>query len=350
MFRPKLEFVLVTMATVALPAGIVIAAEAGLVSAKATVVETAQRPTLALSKRGGRFELPEPAKVQAKLALSAAVAADETAVRIVASTIELKDAQKSPAPVAASLEDGRAVATLSAEQSFIFSVEPGSALALAAASACSSKPVDVPAGQSSEATMTASAVWRVTTGRFNFRWMDYDRVAVARDRAEFYADRETVTRNADVVVTLDCRNDEPKSPEIAQPIAQPAVPRTQTKADAKKEAKAEVKAEPPKSKNKPEPSKIEAAEPGGSSKTTPAAVAPKPADAALAATAAGLTAEPPAADVGTEASTPAPAQKPACAGGMIRETRADAGSYICLCPGNTQRVSSGPNAYACQKR
>ena len=41
-------------------------------------------------------------------------------------------------------------------------------------------------------------------------------------------------------------------------------------------------------------------------------------------------------------------EKMRCAGGIVRETGAD--HAVCLCPGNTERVATGENAFTCTRR
>jgi hypothetical protein len=42
--------------------------------------------------------------------------------------------------------------------------------------------------------------------------------------------------------------------------------------------------------------------------------------------------------------------QPTCGGGMARQIASGTQDYVCLCPGNTIRVSVGDNAYVCEKR
>jgi hypothetical protein len=40
--------------------------------------------------------------------------------------------------------------------------------------------------------------------------------------------------------------------------------------------------------------------------------------------------------------------KPQCDGGMVRQIGSGDSGYLCLCPGNTRRVETGANAFACE--
>jgi hypothetical protein len=140
--------------------------------------------------------------------------------------------------------------------------------------------------------------WQVTTGRFTFKWTDYDRVAPSQEilrNPDFYAGQVTQDKEALVDTAVRC---EPLEQEIATSVARPAPERHAALAAAPAV-----------------PAPISAL-PAPEHKT---AVLPEDG-------------------------------KPSCDGGMVRQIATGAQSYICLCPGNTARISTGGNGFACEKR
>ena len=260
----------------------------------------------------GRYDRISGSKLSLVLRLAAEMTSEGAGAKIVASDLFLKQvgSGKDAAPVSAMDGQGpqRAVRL---EQPFSFPIDPLGPVAQNAISACNSlSHSSQSSSEVRETTMTVPVLWRVVTGRFNYKWVTYDRVASADEisqNLDFYADRAAEEIETSARVTVACA---------------PVVAAVATKSQVKPASKTEV-AEKIAVDEKPlEPVKPVAAR----HETAP---------------------------VVTKASVTAPAntvEKPVCRGGFIRQMQSGDVSYLCLCPGNTQRVESGTNAYSCERR
>jgi len=322
--KKLLTLAAVVVATPLSPLSTAIAAEDLRLSARIEAAKPGDAH-LTLVRKQGRYALEDASKVRLTVDLAADVGQGSPGERIVASELELKDAG-SGAPVSGvGLSGSAPVSAAKAAADYEFRVDPTGILAQNAAAACGSAATS---GKRVSANVTVQALWRVTTGRFTFSFVNYDRVAPVegiKDNPDYYGERQTHVKEIAVPLTLDCVVEQ--APAVAE--TKPAKASNGNAAEAKTEpskAKANANAAP--------------AKPQTAAATSAPRVTVEPDTAA-----AQLV---PVVDRSEVAQLPA-AAKPVCEGGMIRETSADAGSFICLCPGNTQRASTGPNAYACQK-
>lgn len=286
---------------------------------------------IALIRKDGRFSASDKGTLRVRLELEAKV--DATNTKIVVSELELKDAGTSEVVRGVGLKADAPAAAAALTDDFSFAVDPSGVIVQNAIAACGAAyPVAAAAGTARTAKTSVTVAWRVTTGRFNFPWVNYDRVAPDKDlqaNPDFYGERETSTAELQAPVEIACI--EGDGAKIAG------------QAPVKKIARGEA-------------AKTETAKSDAANKTATAtgrsksdAVKP-PTPAPKSSPAPSQTAQlVPAVASSDEATLPAP-ERPACSGGMIRETSVEAGSFICLCPGNTERVSTAANAYACEKR
>lgn len=284
--------------TMAVPAG---AADGGLQTS--AIVSSSTQPKIEVQAEAGRYDLIVGSKLTLALQLSAATAGARAGDKIVTSELFLKQAGSGNAAVAMTgLVPQRA---FEIEQAFDFPIDPVGPVAQNAISACNS----LPGGQSSAeirtATTTVTLIWRVVTGHFNYKWVTYDRIAKGDEistNPDFYGDRETHETEMAVRVTVACA----------------PLPASVAKAEADKPA----------------------VKPLAATKATPQ---PVPVTARAGSPTASIT------KVSADTSTPK-AGKPVCGGGFIRQMQSGDVPFLCLCPGNTQRVETGTNAYKCDRR
>lgn len=320
MFKPSL----MTLSLVVVLANAA-AAAADDVTLAGQVVAGVQQAHMTLKRQGNRFVPQEGARLKSRLSLAADVSAADPALKIVASELVLKDSGHEGVQTGAGMPAATPLANrIGSEELVDFAFETNGVLAQNASAACSA--AFAGGGSKGEVRTTrliATAVWTVTTGRFNFPWRQYDQVAIAadaRDNPDFYGERQTKAVDIALPVELSCIESSDAK------IASKDKPEIRAKTVAKTtpvETDLEHKAA-----STPAPAPDLASEVSASTSQT-----------------AHLVQAVASAD---EAIAPVP-QRPACGGGMIRETSVEAGGYVCLCPGNTQRVSTGANAYSCQK-
>lgn len=302
---------------------------AAMASEDVTLTATAQALEadgrhLTLVRKQGRYTLDDASMIRLNADLAAELDQGSSAERIVASELEIKDAGHGRPVTGAGLSGTAPVSRLATTGDFEFRIDGNGILAQNAAAACGSATGQ---GQHRPANMTVTVLWRVTTGRFTFSWVNYDRVAPPegiKDNPDYYGDRQTHEKAIAVPLKLECRDDQ------AQAVVEskPAKANTNKPAAAKSrvsvsKADDEFK-EPAQSTDKPAP-RITVEPDKQSAQLVPAALE-------------------------VDGASVVAAVRPVCEGGMIRETSADAGSFICLCPGNTSRMSTGANAFACEKR
>lgn len=264
----------------------------------------------------GRYDRIGGAPLSQSLRLSAVVTADGAGQKIVASEVFLKqDGSGQGANSVKALSGTAPVRSLELTGDFDFAIESNGVIAQNAIALCNGRPASDRSGAETR-TMSVPVVWRVTTGRFNFKWTNYDRVAPTEEiqnNPDFYGSRETAEAEASAEVAVVC---EPIGRAIA---LKPAVAKSVTL-----EPKIETA---PVQRLAAEPIATKAAEPP---LETPAAPVAAPA----------------VKTVSLERTT----GRPACNGGMIREAGSSNESYLCLCPGNTQRVATGTNAFSCERK
>ncbi len=278
----------------------------------------AERPVLVVSATNGRPDKIKTTSLAAGLSLIAEVKETAGGYKILHSDLVLKSegaASKAVEVFAAKVGDGN----LSLEDIFLFEIDPRGPTAQNAIALCGTLK-----GGVKSAAMSLAMLFRVKTGRFDFRWMQAN---VARPTEEmlnnpdFYADQKTEEIEAPLDVSVRCEGlvesiaSAPKAK--AEPV-QAAAP----KAMAATVEKAGVTPVAVKSEDK---GKLERA-------AAPAAVqAAQPASV--------KTSE---------------AEKFVCDGGMVRriasETAPGATQLVCLCPGNTSRQQNGDSNFSCERR
>lgn len=250
-----------------------------------------------VSGEGGHYNRVQARNLDIALNLNAKFLSDEANVKIIRAELFLKSDGQLDAHGATSTFDGTApVRALAINKTFKLSIQDQGPVAQAAISACNA----VPAAERSlktpkTVTFNTPVIWRVTTGKFNFKWTAYDHVAPSDDivnNPDVYAERETQEVETTVTATANC----------APLDSRPAI------ASKQRPMKAEPK---PEQKSK--------------TVTTPLVQPAAVKTAAL---------EPPA--------------KTTCTGGILREIAND--TSICLCPGNTHRIEQSPDAFACVRK
>jgi hypothetical protein len=253
----------------------------------------------------GRYDHVETVSLPLPFALAAELSADAGNLKLVGSELFLKaEGTGKDAHGVAALPGSVPAKSIGVRQGFTFNIQPQGPVAQNAIAVCNGLPAAERGGVRIMA-MSVAVVWRVTTGRFNFKWTNYDHVAPSADiqnNRDFYGDQETAETEAIVEV-----------PVLCQPLAGAAV------AVATKSTVAPAK---------------------------PASLVPAVNEAAQAPQAA-LTKPVVATPVTTASITEK--GRPQCDGGMVRQVGAGDSGYLCLCPGNTKRVETGDNAFACDR-
>lgn len=254
--------------------------------------QQASRAAIVVAGGSGRYDRIEQSDIKAALALSAQPSSNDDGYKIIASRLHLK-ADGAGSAGADTLRGAPFAASQTASDSFSLSLAANGPIAQNAIALCNAVPASERNGKSIQRTMALAIVWRVTTGRFSFKWTNYDRVAPSDEiqrNPDFYADQFTQDAETQIDADVTC-----------QPLAGVAI--------AAKQA---------------------AANPVQRVALTPQPVTEK----AKPAQTVSLT------DAG----------KPRCDGGMVRQISSTAENYLCLCPGNTTRVETGANAFTCERR
>ncbi|MEQ1715019.1 MAG: hypothetical protein ABL907_03375, partial [Hyphomicrobium sp.] len=148
------------------------------------VAQGQDRAVLTLKQAAGRWEVAPGTHIAVALDLDAAVRAGAENLRIIDSDLYLKQAGLAAGMTGAS-GTGAPQRSMSLAGSYEFAVDPLGPVAQNAVSACSR-------AANGTVVMSLPVVWRVTTGRFNFRWIDYQAVAPSQEIAsnpDFYADQ-----------------------------------------------------------------------------------------------------------------------------------------------------------------
>jgi hypothetical protein len=247
-------------------------------------------PAIEVRGANGRYDRVASATVGLPLALSADFIATGSSFKILKSHLVLKSEGVGATSAVDLHADQGPVHALSRVDVFAFDLNPQGPVAQNAVALCNSLSGDPhSAGRQSIVSMGVAVRWQVTTGRFTFKWTDYDRVALSSEivrNPDFYADQAMQDEEALIEVAVRC-----------EPLGH-------------------------------EPAKI--------------AMAQEPVHHAV-------MAEGPVAPVYTANLLPE-LDKPSCDGGMLRQVSSGAQNYVCLCPGNTTRIASGDNSFSCEKR
>jgi hypothetical protein len=257
----------------------------------------------------GRYDRVETVSLPLPFALAAELSPEAGNLKLVGSEVFLKaEGTGKDAHGVSALPGGTPAKTIRMRQGFTFELQARGPVAQNAIALCNGLPAAERAGVRKLA-MSVAVVWRVTTGRFNFKWTNYDHVAPSDDiqnNRDFYGDQDSIEAEAIVDV-----------PVLCQPLAGAAVATKSTAAPFK-----QALLVPAASQAAPAPAlKV---------------VDDKPIVVTPVATASIAD---PIADGG----------RPQCDGGMVRQVGAGDSGYLCLCPGNTKRVETGDNAFACER-
>ena len=257
---------------------------------------------LSVKGTGGRYDRILGDRLPIALIGSAVMDAKGSSYKILSSELYLQPGAGTQArPASALVAPARNVLL---DTTYDLAIDPNGPAAQDAIGLCNRRSeAERNSGRAQSLELPVTVSWRVTTGRFNFQWTNYDRVAPTdeiQNNRDFYADLETAVVETTAHVAVLCE------PVVA--------------AVAVNSSPAAAKTAAPESKAASVP-------------------APAPASRTPAPLAAALT---------TTASLSA-GQVPACNGGMVRQVGGAEQSYLCLCPGNTRRVQSGTNAFVCEK-
>lgn len=312
---PKyLEIVSFLAAAVVIPATAALALEgcqARLEISNSVVNETGrgQLGEITVDGAGGRYDRIGHENLALPLKLSASLGEDAGGRKFTGSELFLKaEGSGKDARALAALPDGAPVKRIEMHKPFAFQIQPQGPVAQNAISACNGLPASERASVH-KVSMSVAVVWRVTTAKFNFKWTSYDQVAPSDDiqnNPDFYSGKESSEAEVSVDVAVAC-----------QPIAGAAV----------------VAAQPSTTNASTGPVRKVSLNPVTDDAKSVAHTAPITPVAASPVTTASL------ADNG----------KPQCDGGMVRQVGSSDGGYLCLCPGNTKRVETSANAFACER-
>jgi hypothetical protein len=290
-------------------AGLASGADAGdadrvqLSMSRAAVNGAGQPGEITVEGAAGRYDRVETVSLPLSFALSAGLGVDFGSFKIVGSELFLKaEGTGKDAHGVAALPGGVPNQSISLRQEFTLGLSPNGPLAQNAIALCNGL-------AASERTavrkleMSVAVVWRVTTGRFNFKWTNYDHVAPSDDiqnNPDFYADQASIDAEAIAGV-----------PVLCQPLPGAAVATIPSVAPVKQASLKPV-----------------------ASETTPAS---QP----------GL--DKPIVITPVTTASVAYKGRPQCDGGMVRQIGSGDSGFLCLCPGNTKRVETGDNAFACER-
>jgi hypothetical protein len=160
---------------------------------------------LAVVGEGGRYARLTSATADVDLTLTASMAPGQSR-KIVASTLSVRGAPEGEGE--AVFEGGRAVGDLKSSRNVAFAAPPDGVLARAAIAACNGlAPTDRASRSPRAISISAAILWRVTTGRFTFRWTDYVSVTPSeemRANPDFYGERETGEAEVVARIGVEC--------------------------------------------------------------------------------------------------------------------------------------------------
>jgi len=269
-------------------------------------------PALAVAASHGPFDTLAQSYLDVALALRAGPAI-EGGTKILASELRLKG---EPQTRLIANDAVPITPSLSLTRSFRFPLNSQGTVAQSTYALCAG-----PAKSSGRGTLNTAVIWRVSTGRFNYRYVQANLAADAASAAallanpDFYGDVETQEIEIPVSIDVTC-----KGAAIASPDAPGKTPPFQ-------------------------PS--QASEPRAAAEAKPALGSSPPKHRITYANDAAARADEQVSDP-VRLSSANHAELPRCEGGMLRAS--GPADYLCLCPGNTRRVATGPQAFACEKR
>ena len=266
---------------------------------------------LVVAGSAGRYDRLETAALAADLALFAELAEDSSDFRVMTSSLFLKSEGNGSTNAAGArpvdgLDGATPASRIDDRRAIRFDVSPSGPVAQTAIAACNGLAASE-RNQTRTLNLNFAIVWRVTTGRFNFKWTNYDRVAPSSDivnNRDFYSELSEQDAETVIETTVACQPLN-GAPHVASSMLQHAKP------EAVKDTVKRVTFTP-----------IE-----------PAVDMPK------------LTAP-----ASIKTASASDQTKPVCDGGMVRDVATGSQPYLCLCPGNTERIATGDNAFACEKR
>ena len=274
---------------------------------------TANTAPIIVSGRAGRFDRVAAARLHIPLKLDASLSEGGSGRKILGSELFLKQSGAASTAATDARDGTMPRAQFALNKTFAFAVDPVGPLAQDAIALCNSQ------GAAARVSMSLPIVWRVTTGRFNFKWVNYDQVGPSDEivsNPEFYADRETQEIAIAATVPVNCEVEGKIA--AAQPVhvkpapVAAAAPAVQTAVPAKKAVEVS-------------PQQVSNLQPVALEEPASELIAAKTLSVATQET------------------------RMVCEGGMVRSSGA-AASEICLCPGNTRRIETGGNAYACKRK
>ena len=274
---------------------------------------TANAAPIIVSGRAGRFDRVAAATLHIPLKLNVTLGDGGSGRKILGSELFLKQSGAASTAATDARDGTMPRAHLALDKTFSFTVDPVGPLAQDAIALCNSQ------GAAARVSMSLPVVWRVTTGRFNFKWVNYDQVGPSDEivsNPEFYAGRETQEIAIAANVPVNCQVDGKiaAAPTAnVKPVSTTAVsPAVQTAVPAKKAVEVS-------------PQQVSNLQPVALNASDAEEIAAKPLSVAATET------------------------RMVCEGGMVRSSGA-AASEICLCPGNTRRIETGSNAFACERK
>ena len=261
-----------------------------------------------VSGRAGRFDRVAAATLHIPLKLDARLGEDGHGRKIIGSEVFLKQSGALAGSPATDAREGTVPrAQLSLDKAFAFAVDPVGPLAQDAIALCNVN------GSATSVIMSLPVAWRVTTGRFNFKWVNYDQAGPPDEivsNPEFYADRET--EEIDIAASVPVRCDGAAAVAATSTATVKTAPAVQAAVPVKKVVEVS-------------PQRVSQLQPVALEESDAEGIAAKPLSVATSET------------------------RMVCDGGMVRQN-GSAASGVCLCPGNTRRIETGSNAYACERK
>lgn len=258
----------------------------------------AARPAITVAGRDGKYDRVETFNFRAALTLSAQTA-NAGAYKIVRSRLFLKtDGTATTSEGVDTLDGALPSAVMMADRSYEMPIALNGPVAQNAIALCNSIPAAERSGSADlRRAMSVAVAWRVTSGRFAFKWTNYDRVAPSDEilrNADFYADQET--QEAETLIDADV---------ACAPLLGAAIAGTPTAENPVRRV---------------------------ALTSTPVAQAS-------------------ARDVASmQRLSQGNGGAPVCEGGMVRQISTASENSLCLCPGNTTRIEKGDNAFSCERR
>lgn len=285
----------------------------------------------------GRYDRIVPAAVVLPLHLTVQFKPEASGFKVLKSELHFKTEGINPgAPAVDTLAGAPPVAAIDDARSHALTVSAQGPVAQNAVAACNGLATGEPTGARMLA-MSLPVVWRVTTGKSTFKWTNYDHVAPSDEminNRDFYGEHDVAEIEAPLNATVVCQ------PLEGAKVAAAAAPQ---KAGAVTPEPAVSPVSLPVSSPEPLPLTAKL----NSDRNTETKVKPN-AGAAQLTTAALPVLKPAVTPVSLAKPVSAPV-RPQCDGGMVREVSTSDAGYVCLCPGNTERIATGSNAFACEK-